>query len=200
MRKFLFIAAAFMVLFVLGTTQTIESVNVSNSPDGPFSMTKNNGSRPIIVGTVANGKKDGQWIEYFESDNHLPNRMMSYVNGRKNGLYIEIDKTGALVRKAEYKDDILHGESCTWYRGGRLAKMNTYKDGQMDGSQIICYERGGNQEVSNYKEGQRDGVTTWYDENGKKLMTIDYKAGRFEGKQETFYPNGNLKTSKEYQC
>ncbi len=199
MRKFVFIVAAFLMLSASGTSQTIESVNVATSPDGPFSLTKNNGSRPVIVGTVAEGKKDGQWIEYFEGDNFLPNRIVHYEKGKKNGLYIEIDKTGALVRKAEYKDNVLHGEECAWYRGGRLSKMNTYKNGQMHGNQVLCYERGGNQEVANYKEGRRDGLTTWYDENGNKLMTINYKDGRFEGKQETFYPNGNLKTSKEYR-
>ena len=194
MRKTLIIIA--MALFAMPMfAQTIETVDVKKAPDGKFTAS---GNDCTIEGQVQNGQKMGTWIEYY-SGTYLPKKIVNYENGKKNGIFVEIDKTGSITKKAEYKDDVLDGQMSEWYRGGRLSKMHTYKNGQLEGQQVICYEQGGNLEVSHYKEGQRDGVTTWFDEKGNKKMTIEYKNGQFEGKQETFYPDGSLKTQADYK-
>ena len=177
-------------------SQTIESVDVSKAPNGTFKTTSHDCT---IEGTVNNGKKVGTWMEYYISNTYLPKRIINYVDGKRNGAYIEIDKTGSLTKKAEYKNDVLDGQVSEWYRGGRLSKLNTYKDGKLDGTQILCYEKGGNLEVSEYKNDKRDGLTTWYYENGQKKMTIEYTQGQFNGKQETFYENGSLKSEVSYK-
>ena len=195
MRKTLIIIA--MALFSMPVfAQTIESVDVTKAPDGKFTAKS---GECTIEGMVQNGKKVGTWMEYFNSTPYLPKKILNYENGKKNGVFVEIDKTGSITKKAEYKDDMLNGQVSEWFRGGRLSKLNTYKNGQLDGQQILCYEKGGNLEVSNYKEGQRDGLTTWYDENGGKKMSINYKNGQFEGKQETYYPDGSLKSEATYK-
>ena len=119
--------------------------------------------------------------------------------GKRNGVFIEIDKTGSITKKAEYKNDVLEGQVSEWFRGGRLSKVNTYKNGKLDGRQILCYEKGGNLEVSEYKDGMRDGLTTWYYESGQKKMTIEYTKGQFNGKQESFYPDGSMKSEATYK-
>lgn len=194
MRKTLIIIA--MALFAMPVfAQTIESVDVSKAPDGKFTTL---GGDCTIEGQVKNGKKEGTWIEYF-SGTYLPKKIVSYENDKRNGVFVEIDKTGSITKKAEFKDNVLDGQMSEWYRGGRLSSMHTYKNGQLEGEQVICYEQGGNLEVSHYKNGQRDGVTTWFDEKGNKKMTIEYKNGQFDGKQETFYPDGALKTQADYK-
>lgn len=195
MRKnLIIIILAFFAMPMLA--QTIESVDVSKAPNGKFTTTVSDG---IIQGTVVNGQKEGTWIEYFGSNTYLPKRILCFEKGKRNGISMELDKTGSITKKAEYKDDMLDGQVSEWYRGGRLSKLNTYKKGIMDGEQILCYEKGGNLEVSNYKDGQRDGVTTWFYENGNKKMTIEYKNGQFEGKQESFYADGALKTEATFK-
>ena len=176
--------------------QTIESVDVSKAPNGVFKATAHDCN---IEGTVLNGRKEGTWIEYFNSNTYLPKKIVNYQNGKRNGVFVEIDKTGSITKKAENKDDKLDGQVSEWYRGGRLSKLNTYKAGIMEGQQILCYEKGGNLEVANYKNGQRDGLTTWYYENGNKKMTIEYTEGQFNGKQETFYSDGSLKSESSYK-
>ena len=177
MRKNLIVIM--LALFAMPVfAQTIESVDVSKSPNGVYMASAGD---CCIEGTVADGKKVGTWIEYYNSNTYLPKRIINYVNGKRNGVYVEIDKTGSITKKAEYKDDMLNGQVSEWYRGGRLSKLNTYKDNVMDGQQILCYEKGGNLEVSNYKNGKRDGLTTWYYENGQKKMSIEYKQGQFDG-------------------
>ena len=194
MRKTLIIIA--MALFALPMfAQTIESIDVKKSPDGKFTAP---GNDCTIEGQVQDGQKTGTWIEYY-AGTYLPKKIVNYEKGKKNGIFVEIDKTGSITKKAEYKDDVLDGQMSEWYRGGRLSSMHTYKNGQLEGQQVICYEQGGNLEVSHYKGGQRDGVTTWFDEKGNKKMTIEYKNGQFEGKQETFNPDGSLKTQADYK-
>ena len=189
MRKILIITM--LALFAMPMfAQTIESVDVSKAPNGPF---KSNGGDCTIEGTVMNGKKVGTWTEYF-INTYLPKKIVNYENGQMNGIFIEIDKTGSITKKAEYKNNELHGQVSEWYRGGRLSKLNTYKNGKLDGKQILCYEKGGDLEVSEYKDGARNGLTTWYYEDGQKKMTIEYSNGQFNGKQESFYPDGSLKS------
>ena len=195
MRKNLIIIV--MVLLAMPIfAQTIETVDVTKAPNGKFVATGNDCK---IEGTVMNGLKEGTWIEYFTNPDFLPKKIVSYEKGKKNGAFVEIDKTGSITKKMEYKNDQLDGQASEWFRGGRLSKLNTYKDGKLDGQQILCYEKGGNLEVSNYKAGERDGATTWFDESGKKKMMITYKAGQFEGKQETYWPDGSLKSESEYK-
>lgn len=196
MRKILIITI--LAIFTMPIfAQNIESVDVAKAPNGKFTTTIHEST---IEGTVLNGLKDGTWIEYHNGSMHLPKVIVNYAKGKKNGLYIEIDKTGSIVKKAGYKNDVLDGQMGEWYRGGRLSKLNTYKDGVLDGEQILCFEKGGTLEVANYKDGLRDGLTTWYSESGQKKMTIEYKKGQFEGKQETFHPNGSLKSEANYKA
>ena len=105
MRKTLIVIA--MALFAMPMfAQTIESVDVSKATNGAF---KTNGTDCTIEGTVTNGKKVGTWIEYF-NNSYLPKKIVNYENGKMNGVYIEMDKTGSIVKKAEYKDDALNGQ------------------------------------------------------------------------------------------
>lgn len=176
--------------------QNIENVDVTKLPDGPY---KGNGGDCSIEGMVKGGQKTGAWIEYYNSNEYLPKRIVNYENGQRNGVYVEIDRTGSITKKAEYKNDQLDGQVSEWYRGGRLSKLNTYKKGQMHGKQILCYEKGGNLEVSEYKNGKRDGLTTWYYENGARKMIIEYTEGQFNGRQESYYPDGSLKSEATYK-
>ena len=138
MRKTLIIIV--MALFAMPVfAQTIESVDVSKAPNGKFTTAAGDCT---IEGTVMNGKKEGTWVEYLNNNTYLPKKIVNYQNGKKNGVFIEIDKTGSITKKAEYKNDMLEGQCSEWFRGGRLSKMNTYKNGVLDGKQVLCYEKG----------------------------------------------------------
>ena len=106
MRKTLIIIA--MAFFAMPMfAQTIESVDVSKAINGKFSTTA---SDCTIEGNVVNGKKEGTWVEYFNNNTYLPKKIVNYMNGKRNGIYIEIDKTGSITKKAEYKNDELDGQ------------------------------------------------------------------------------------------
>ena len=189
-----------MALVLLSTAlfaQNIETLDVTKAKNGKFTTKVNNCT---IEGQVVNGLKEGTWIEYFPNNSYLPKTIVNFDKGKRNGIYLELDKTGSITKKAEYQDDMLEGQVSEWYRGGRLSKMNTYKHGVMDGPQILCYERGGNLEVAMYENGYRNGLTTWFSESGVKKMTIEYKDGQFDGLQQSFYDDGTLRKEATYKA
>ena len=101
MRKNLIIIA--LVLFVAPLfAQTIETVDVSKAPNGLFKASAHDCT---IEGMVVNGLKEGAWMEYYTSNTYLPKKIVTYQNGKRNGVFVEIDKTGSITKKAEYKND-----------------------------------------------------------------------------------------------
>jgi antitoxin component YwqK of YwqJK toxin-antitoxin module len=195
MRKGLKMLAAAMLLSLASVAQNLETVDVSRESDGNYSRVF---GEYRIEGQVKNGKKEGTWCEYYAGKNML-RRMAQYDNGKLNGPFIEVDETGSVFKKSDYKDNKLDGALYHWAAGGRLTSLNHFKEGEYHGEQHLYYDNGNHQEVSTYKDGQRDGVTVWYNREGAKRMLITYKDGLFDGKQETYYPNGNIKTSKMYK-
>ena len=84
MRKILIITL--MALFSMPVfAQTIESVDVTKAPNGPFKTTA---SDCTIEGTVHNGQKIGTWIEYYNSNVYLPKKIVNYQNGKRNGVFL----------------------------------------------------------------------------------------------------------------
>lgn len=194
MRKNLIILAAMMLFSLVAAAQNVETLDVSKEADGPYSRRV---GKYLVEGNVQNGLKEGVWYE-MDADKRMIHRMIQFEKGKKNGVCIEVDETGALIKKTEYADDLLNGSTYNWYRGGRLAGKASYKRGVLDGEQINCYEQGNTSEIANYKDGLRDGITTWYDQSGNRVMSIEYKEGKFEGVQETYYKTGGIKTSKMF--
>jgi antitoxin component YwqK of YwqJK toxin-antitoxin module len=128
-----------MALFAMPVfAQTIESVDVSKAKDGKFTTQS---AECTIEGYVVKGQKVGTWMEYYNSNTYLPKRIINYENGKKNGVYVEIDKTGSIEKKAEYKNDALDGQVSEWYRGGRLSKLNSYKTASLMANKFSATKR-----------------------------------------------------------
>ena len=197
MRNFLLTLLFFMSSVVV-FSQQMESVTVKGKPDGKFEQSY---GTIKITGEVLNEQKTGTWIE-THPNTELPHFIVQYADGKKNGLFLEIDKQANLIKKIDYKDGYIHGSSYQWFKGGRLSKNQEYKEGKLDGKTVICYDRGAIQEESYYKNGKRDGVTIWYsyaDKGpGPKAAMYTYKDGVFEGVQETYYDDGSLKSTKMF--
>ena len=178
--------------------QTVESVDVSNAPEGFFTADTREYK---IEGNVVKGQKDGVWYELYKDNSRkdIPKKIVTYAKGKREGLYMELDNTGAITKKANYRNDELDGFLYTWYKGGYPALMQTYKNGALAGKHLKYYDRAGVQEESEYLNGLRHGVTTWFDDSGHKKMSITYNNGEFEGPQQTYYLDGTVKSVKEYK-
>ncbi len=182
---------------VITFSQHIYNVKVSEQADGKFEQIY---GAITVSGDVLNGMKVGNWVENYPNSD-LPHYIIQYKEGKKNGLYLEFDKQAKIIKKIEYKDDLIHGTNLAW-KNGRISVKQEYKDGKLNGKSLIYTDKGFVQEESEYKEGKRHGVTTWYmvEEKiqGPKYVMYTYQDGKFEGVQETYYENGNVKTRKMF--
>lgn len=188
-----------LLLFCMtGMAQQMFRVNVGNEPDGQYEEMIGSVK---VTGEVKNGLKQGTWTE-FHPNMDMPYYIIQYKDGKKDGLYIEIDRQACISKKIEYKNDLIEGVLYEWTRGGRLAKKQEYKDGKLNGKTTLYYERGFLQEESEYKDGKRNGVTIWYaygdKEQGNKIAMYTYVDGLFEGVQEVYYEDGRLSSSKMF--
>ncbi|MBQ8223510.1 MAG: toxin-antitoxin system YwqK family antitoxin [Bacteroidales bacterium] len=188
-----------MMLFVIATySQQIYNLKTSDFPDGKYE--KYIGTIRV-TGEVLNGMKEGSWVENHPNTD-LPHYIIQYEEGKKDGLYLEFDKSANIIKKIDYKNDMMDGLNCVWFKGGRSSVKQEYKEGKLEGLSILYYDNGFIQEESEYKDGKRNGVTIWYSyadkEQGPKAVMYTYKDGLFEGVQETYYEDGRLKSQKMF--
>ncbi|MBR5603801.1 MAG: hypothetical protein IKW51_06295 [Bacteroidales bacterium] len=194
-----FLTLMVVMLFVTTVSaQQIYNVKTSDKADGRM---EHSIGTITLTGEVLNGMKTGTWIENFPNT-ELPHYIIQYQEGKKNGLYMEFNKEGYIIKKIDYKNDLIDGTLCEWARSGLLLKKQEYKGGQLDGRTVICYDNGFLQEESEYKEGKKHGVTVWYSyankAQGPKAVMYTYVDGQFEGPQEVYYESGYLKSVKMF--
>jgi antitoxin component YwqK of YwqJK toxin-antitoxin module len=153
-----------------------EIVDVPGSADVQQAILRDPAGNIMEMGFVRNGLKTGTWT-YNRSGEEFPEKIISLVDGRYNGLYMEFNERGQVTLLATYKDNMLHGP---WgqYRFGRPEKTATYVNGEIDGIYREYDFRNGNlkKEVS-YKNGKEDGLMRFYDEDGSVLMEYNYRNG-----------------------
>lgn len=196
MRK-LFVTVLLSIFCVAGYAQTMDKVSMVGRPDGDF-VHENNGVK--VYGTVLDGKKSGTWTETY-ANTEIPHFIIQFVENNREGLYLEFDKQGAIVKKVEYKNNVMDG-SYLRFKNAVLMERIGYKEGKKNGEATIYYDKGTVMETSTFKDGNRDGVTIWYANKdktqGEMVAMYTYKDGKFEGLQETYYEDGKLKTQKMF--
>ncbi|MGN0033909.1 MAG: hypothetical protein ACI358_09070 [Candidatus Limimorpha sp.] len=179
------------------SAQHIDDVDVSGKPDGGYVELYNGAS---VTGSVSHGEKSGTWVENHPNS-ELPHFIIQFADNKRNGLFIEFDRQGNLLTKAEYKDGLRNGK-CMKFKLSVMTESVEYSNGKRHGASVICYDKGTIMEESAYKDGNRDGITIWYYYNGKeqggKIAMYNYKDGLFDGIQETYFENGNLKSRKNF--
>ncbi len=198
MKKTFLTLLIMMSFMMAASAQQIYNVKTSDKADGKIEQSIGTIN---LTGEVLNGMKTGTWVENYPNT-ELPHFIIQYSEGKKNGLFLEFNKDGYIIKKVDYKNDLIDGAYCEWGRNGRLLSKQEYKAGQLDGRTVICYDNGFIQEESEYKEGKKHGVTVWYSYadkmQGTKAVMYTYVNGQFEGPQEVYYENGYLKSVKMF--
>ncbi len=118
---------------------------------------------------VANGVKDGKWIEYY-------NMFKNVTNDTAISIFysLTIYKAGEPVGIRRF-----------YYMNGQLEGIIPFKDGKEDGVAKEYYPDGKLEVKTPYKQGKIEGVRSWY-----------YKSGQL--KNETVYTNDIPGVSTDY--
>jgi len=128
-------------------------------------------------GWVENGRKTGTWTVY-DPESGMPVKVISFVGGMYNGVYLEFNERGYLTLKAHYRNNQLHGPWSKYRFGGRLEAEARYREGKLDGVYKEYYPRDkGLKEEIGYKMGVQHGPYRYYNENGELTLEYEYANG-----------------------
>lgn len=123
----------------------------------------------------AAGRKQGCWTNWKEG--RSPTTLATYLDGKLNGAYQEMDAVGRVTKFAHYLEGQLHGRYAE-YRAGIVQKTASYKKGQLHGVYREHTLQNGkvNRSIA-YKNGQPDGPMRWFNDAGDMIQERMYRKG-----------------------
>ena len=169
--------------------------------------------------TDRNGMKQGSWKDLYEND-AVKNEGF-YRDGKRDGIFKEFDRNGRVVKKEEYRNDILvqtvkaveekYDVKRSYYPDGSVKTIGTYKRGLPEGI-FREYDAKGNltdtakvysggRLLSQGKlddQGREQGLWREFYEDGKIKSEGNYKDGRREKEWNFYYNNGQVEQTGEY--
>jgi len=125
-------------------------------------------------GLVEDGKRVGNWVEYHP--NGLVRSVISYVDGKKEGIAMELGNNGQLEKRMQYHNDQLHGDYRE-FRYTTVKEERNYQNGKLEGTVKIYYDNGKIMEEGAYQNGTRHGLSKWYDQEGNVTIEYEYNNG-----------------------
>lgn len=156
----------------------LASYTFENVPGSDIQMAVKKSEEGVIreMGNALNGKRVGTWTLYGK-DPVRPRKIVNYVDGKKNGVYIEMNEAGSIDIIAHFKDNKLHG-SWAKYRFGRPLETAEYQNGELHGPQREFQIRDGKIiREANYKNGKLDGPFKHFNDKGEVTLQYEYKDG-----------------------
>ena len=154
--------------------QGFQEVSFDNGASFAQKMGENN--MTLEEGALLNGKKNGTWSTYHPDHGRIAT-ITSYINGKKNGVYLELTNRGQVELRANYKDDVFHGTYATYKFGTRPIKEMNYNMGKLDGFYKEYHNNGKLQKEVGYKNGVQDGPFRQFNDEEKLIMEYEYKNG-----------------------
>ena len=154
---------------------------ISGSENEFLSRDDDNGF-PAEGGYVLNGVKDGVWITYHSARNanvrgeSRIKTLDTYQNGDLEGVSLEFDQRGQIIKKAYYRNGDLDGPQVS-YKFGRPLEIIPYRNGIINGKVMKYYPGGKVREEIEYKDGVQHGTYNHYNEDQKLDMQYEYKNG-----------------------
>lgn len=130
-------------------------------------------------GYILNGRKTGTWTTYHPNDNITVYTATNYVDGKKEGVYIEAEKNNRVKTIGSYANDVKHGKWIT-YNFSRRESEQDYKNGKLHGFSRTFYKTGKDGQVKEeieFENGVQNGVYRYYKEDGSISIDYVYKNG-----------------------
>lgn len=145
---------------------------------------------------LKDGQLNGLCKFYYTSDGTLK-MQGNYINGEKNGKFIEYDYDGSLAEYT-YVKGLLNGPYTIYYLNGNKKIQGTLKNDQKNGRVISFTEEGVKEAEVTYINGNREGPFIFYYLNGKPRMSGNFENNEIDGLIHEYDEVGNL-TGMYYQ-
>ncbi len=107
-----------------------------------------------LNGFIKDGKKEGQYIQYYDTGLYYDTPhildICNYVNGKKNGCQKTYYFNGQIEKMCHYIDDNQTGEFRAYYQNGNLKCYCMCLNGRITGEYKEYYENGNLRLLVNY--------------------------------------------------
>jgi len=151
---------------------------IPGSPDFQHAEKKDPQTGQLLEsGELYQGKLSGTWVKYNQSKQYVES-ISSYVDGKRNGIYLEFNELGRIKRNAHYLNDLLHGADVVYSRNTRKEKEATYKNGKLDGTYREFDLKENLTKEIGYKDGQLHGSYRYFNDEGKLTVEYTYENGQ----------------------
>ncbi len=171
-----------------------EGMMKDGKPDGFWKTYYINGNLKS-AGIRNNFLLDSTWLFYYENSNLKES--ISYLNGQKNGYYINYqniedsnnNSIAIIVSKELYLNDLKNGKSMYFFPDGKIRQIINYNADKRHG---LCYE---------FSRDSIIQVILSYHNNfliDRELINISDENGLKQGVWKEFFPNYNIKTEAVY--
>jgi len=143
--------------------------------------TKKNAQTGQLIedGFVSNGRKIGTWTTYHPNDNLTVHTITNYVAGKKEGVYLEAEKSNRVKTIGSFSNDVKHGKWIT-YNFSRREIEQDYKNGKLHGFSKTFHKTGKDGQIKEeieFDNGVQNGVYRYYKEDGTISIDYVYKNG-----------------------
>ena len=166
-------------------------------------------------GTIKNGKPEGFWKSYYVTG--IKKSEGRRTNFLLDSIWIFYDQAGDTTEKINY----LIGKKNGWYykykkdpsKGVYLWSTELFAGDKKEGTAFIYFPDGKIQQTITYNGGKREGLSKEFDKEGKIITLFEYNndflisrekinrmdsKGLKQGEWKEFYPNGGIKSEKNY--
>jgi len=182
-----------LVLLSLGFTtlhaQHLDTLRRKDANGWTFIQVRNNGI-VLTEGREHDHIPEGVWTTFW--DNGFPHNMVTYRNGKRDGVSLKITRDGYTELVENYVNDLLEGPRRTYNRSAAASEEAYFSEGKKSGAYISRYDNGQKREESNYNNDVRDGKTYYYNQDGQKSAEYTWERGVIQGDVSTFHPNGKI--------
>lgn len=111
---------------------------------------------------------------------------------------VTYNHTDLVKEQFTFKNGVLHGESLSWYKNGKLRRKGYYHKGQISGKWTF-FDEDGNQTIeANYKQDILHGSYISLYSNGRIKEKGQFDGNKPKGKWVMYDQNGHLISSKTH--
>lgn len=160
---------------------------------GNYTDDKKNGSwtyyrnqKPLAYTYYRNDEPDSTWQSFFE--NGKTQSKVSYIMGRRNGLYQLYHDNGNLAEESTYTDDGISDTLKRFYRDGSIQFIIYYKGNAIYNVLAMNDSLGNKQDFGTFANGT--GLLKRYYSNGSIFSEVEYTNSQLNGTARLYNKNG----------
>lgn len=167
-------------------------------------------------GLFRNGKPDGYWKSYYVTG--IKKSEGKYSNFQLDSVWVFFDQAGDTIEKINYLFGKRNGYSYKYrkdpFEGLYIYSKELYAGDKKEGIAYFYFPDGKIRQTLTYNNGKKEGVSREYDKNGTVITFFEYNndflisrerinrndsKGLKQGEWKEFYPNGVVRTEKNYR-